>query len=72
MRLGGDGSAPASHELLPAALASCISTTLVMYARPKEWPLERVAVDVELRRAFEAGFGLEARPGVLRGEHMFA
>ena len=45
--VGGDGSAPAPHELLPAALASCISTTLVMYARTKEWDLGEVTVEVE-------------------------
>jgi putative redox protein len=45
--VGGDGSAPSPHELLPAALASCISTTLVMYARRKEWDLDDVVVDVE-------------------------
>ena len=45
-RLGGDGSGPAPHELLPAALAACISTTLVMYARTKEWDLGDVSVDV--------------------------
>ena len=28
-RLGGDGSGPAPHELFPAALAACVSTTLV-------------------------------------------
>lgn len=44
--VGGDGSAPAPHELLPAALASCISTVLVMYARTKEWDLGDVSVDV--------------------------
>lgn len=46
-RLGGDGSAPAPHELLPAALASCISTTLVMYARTKDWDLGDVSVAVD-------------------------
>ena len=45
--LGGDGSAPAPHELFPAALASCISTTLVMYARTKGWELGGVAVAVD-------------------------
>jgi putative redox protein len=45
--VGGDGSAPAPHELLPAALAACVSTTLVMYARTKEWELDKVEVDVE-------------------------
>jgi putative redox protein len=64
VHLGGDGSAPAPHELLPAALASCISTTLVMYARTKEWPLERVDVDVEYDhkstpRRFEVDVRLE-------------
>jgi putative redox protein len=46
-QLGGEGSAPAPHELFPAALASCISTTLVMYARTKGWELGDVAVAVE-------------------------
>lgn len=46
-RLGGDGSGPAPHELLPAALAACISTTLVMYARTKHWDLGRVTVEVD-------------------------
>jgi putative redox protein len=42
--VGGDGSAPAPHELFPAALAACISTTLVMYARTKGWELGEVSV----------------------------
>ena len=46
VEVGGDGSAPAPHELLPAALASCVSTTLVMYARRKHWDLGEVRVDV--------------------------
>ena len=45
--VGGEGSAPAPHELLPAALASCISTVLVMYARTKEWDLGDVSVGVD-------------------------
>jgi putative redox protein len=44
--LGGDGSAPAPHELLPAAVASCVATMLVMYARTKGWDLGGVTVDV--------------------------
>jgi putative redox protein len=46
-RLGGDGSGPAPHELFPAALAACVSTTLVMYARSKGWELGSVRVAVE-------------------------
>ena len=45
--LGGEDTAPAPHELLPAALASCVSTTLLMYARTKGWNLGRVEVEVD-------------------------
>jgi len=44
--VGGADTAPAPHELLPAALASCIATTLAMYARTKEWDLGDVEVEV--------------------------
>ena len=44
---GGEDSALMPHELLPAALAACVGTTLTMYARTKGWELGDVAVDVE-------------------------
>ena len=34
-RLGGEGSGPSPHELFPAALAACVTVTLVQYARTK-------------------------------------
>lgn len=37
-RVGGDGSGPSPHELFPAALAGCVATTLVRYARTKGPP----------------------------------
>jgi putative redox protein len=46
-RVGGDGRGPAPHELFPAALAACVSTTLVMYARTKGWELGEVTVAVD-------------------------
>jgi putative redox protein len=46
-RLGGEASGPAPHELFPAALAACISTSLVMYARTKGWEPGAVVVDVD-------------------------
>ena len=63
VQLGGDGSAPAPHELFPAALASCVSTTLVMYARTKGWNLGDVfvAVNYDHRstpRRFDVSIGL--------------
>jgi putative redox protein len=45
--LGGEGSGPAPHELFPAALAACISTTLVIYARTNGWKLGEVFVAVD-------------------------
>jgi putative redox protein len=44
--LGGEDTAPSPHELLPAAVASCISVTMAMYARAKGWDLGEVTVDV--------------------------
>ena len=46
-RLGGDGRAPAPHELVPAAVAACVATSLVIYARSKGWQLGDVSVDVD-------------------------
>ena len=34
-------------ELLPAALAACVSTQLVLYARTKGWDLGEVSVAVD-------------------------
>ena len=45
--VGGEGSAPSPHELFPAALAACVATTLVMYARTREWDLGAATVDVD-------------------------
>jgi putative redox protein len=45
--LGGADRGPAPHELLPAALASCIATTIAMYARNRGWDVEKLAVDVD-------------------------
>ena len=62
--VGGEGSAPAPHELFPAALAACVSTTLVMYARAKQWELGDVSVDVSYDnqstpRSFEIAIRLD-------------
>lgn len=44
--LGGEGRGPSPHELLPAALAACVTVTLVQYGRTRGWELGDVRVDV--------------------------
>lgn len=44
--LGGTDTASTPHELLAAALASCVSTMIVLYAQRRDWDLGEVRVDV--------------------------
>ena len=45
--LGGTNTAPTPHELLAATLASCVSTMLVLYAKPRDIDLSDLRVDVD-------------------------
>jgi putative redox protein len=47
---GGEGAGPDPYTLLLAALGSCISMTVRLYARRKNWPLERVIVRLRHNR----------------------
>lgn len=47
---GGDGAGPDPYTLVLAALGSCISMTVQMYARRKQWPVENVTVRLRQNR----------------------
>jgi putative redox protein len=48
--IGGEGAGPDPYSLILGALGSCISMTVTLYARRKQWPLDQVIVKLRQNR----------------------
>src|SRR5438132_886615 len=63
---GGTETGPSPYDFLLAALGTCTSMTVSLYARRKQWPLEEVTVRLKHSRIYAADCAdCETKSGML-------
>ena len=55
--VGGSDAGASPHELLLAALGTCASITVRMYAERKQWPLDGVRVELSFAQTHSSATG---------------
>ena len=53
-QVGGTDTGPTPYDLLLAALGSCTSMTIALYARRKQWPLSEITIRLNHSRIYAA------------------
>ena len=57
VEVGGSDAGASPHELLLAALGTCASITVRMYAERKQWPLDGVRVELSYAQSHSSATG---------------
>jgi uncharacterized OsmC-like protein len=66
INVGGTNTGPSPYDLLLAALGSCTSMTVALYARRKQWPIRDVEVRLKHSRIYANDCGdCETKVGML-------